>query len=207
MQQSRRLDKNPISALREHKKEIFNIIAVSAFVCVFVYTCNGYYSSYLISHALFNKSSAYLHCSLTELVVTILAPIIAYYYGEKNNNRVLTLGILGLIINAPIQFYVANSHTYGLIVLSLAAYSIFDAMVTSSIAFYLYKILPSNLKCTGVGFGWNIAAALFGGTAPILSAHFVSKGFMIAPGIMVFTYGMVAILTMTKISSLKRFGN
>lgn len=205
MQQTGTLDKNPISALREHKKEIFNIIAVSAFVCVFVYTCNGYYSSYLISHALFNKSSAYLHCSLTELVVTILAPIIAYTYGEKNNNRILTIGIIGLIINAPIQFHAANTHAYNLIVLSLTAYAIFDAMVTSSIAFYLYKILPSNLKCTGVGFGWNIAAALFGGTAPLLSAHFVSKGFMIAPGILVLMYGMIAVLTMAKHSKVMHY--
>lgn len=204
MQRAGRLDKNPISSLKKHKNEIFNIIAVSAFVCVFVYTCNGYYSSYLISHGLFNKSSAYLHCSLTELVVTILAPIIAYTYGEKNNNRILTIGIIGLIINAPIQFYAANTHAYNLIVLSLTAYAIFDAMVTSSIAFYLYKMLPSNLKCTGVGFGWNIAAALFGGTAPLLSAHFVSKGFMIAPGILVLIYGMIAVLTMTKNYKLKQ---
>ena len=86
-----------------------------------------------------------------------------------------------------------------------AAYAIFDAMVTSSIAFYLYKILPSNLKCTGVGFGWNIAAALFGGTAPLLSAHFVSKGFMIAPGILVLMYGMIAVLAMAKHSKLRHY--
>ena len=199
------INENPIAKLLNYKKEIFHIIVVSAFVCVFVYTCNGYYSSYLINHALFSKSSAYLHCALTELVVTILAPIIAYYYGEKNNNRILIIGIIGFILNAPIQFYAANNQNYSFIVASLCLYAILDALITSSIAFYLYKILPADLKCTGIGFGWNFAAAFFGSTAPLLCAHFVSFGFMIAPGMLVMVYGMMALLMMTQRSQLGNY--
>ena len=198
LEQQGKLDKNPISTLLEYKKEMLHIIIVSAFVCVFVYTCNGYYSNYLISHAFFTKSSAYLHCSITELIVAILAPAIAYTYGENNNKNILLCGIFGLVINAPLQFYAAKAHIYPLIVMTLTVYSLCDAMITSSIAFYLYKTLPANLKCTGVGFGWNIAAALFGGTAPLLSAHLVSNGFMLAPGFLVLTYGVIAILAITK---------
>jgi len=52
-----------------------------------------------------------------------------------------------------------------------------------------------------------LVGILFGGTAPLLSAHFVSKGFMIAPGILVLIYGMIAVLTMTKNYKLEQYGN
>lgn len=205
LQKSGEINKNPIAELLNYKKEILHIIVVSAFVCVFVYTCNGYYSNYLISHALFNKSSAYLYCALTELVVTILAPIIAYYCGEKNNNTILIIGIIGLMLNAPIQFYAAHNQNYSLIIASLCLYAIFDALITSSIAFYLYKILPADFKCTGIGFSWNFSAAFFGSTAPLLSAHLVSLGYMIAPGVLVLVYGMMALLIIAQRSQLRNY--
>lgn len=207
LQQSEKINKNPIAELLNYKKEILHIIVVSAFVCVFVYTCNGYYSSYLISHALFSKSSAYLYCALTELIVTILAPIIAYYYGEKNNNIILIIGIIGLTFNAPIQFYAAHNQNYSLIISSLCLYSIFDALITSSIAFYLYKILPADFKCTGIGFSWNFSAAFFGGTAPLLCAYFVNLDYMLAPGILVMVYGIMALLMITQRSQLRNYGS
>lgn len=205
MQQQGTIDKNPIAKLKDYKASLINIISVSAFICVFVYTCNGYYSNYLINYANFSSSSAYLHCALTEMVVTLLAPTLAYYYGNKYNDKLLMLGVMGLILNAPLQFYAANIQAYYLIVASLFVYSICDALVTSSIAYYLYKILPSNLRCTGVGFGWNLSAALFGSTAPLLSAHLVGNGFMLAPGFIVISYGIFALLALIKVKRKQDF--
>lgn len=196
IQSQRLIQKNPITALMKHPYTMLKVLFVSAFVCVFVYTCNGYYAGYLAKYTSLGATSSYLYCSLSQLGVAMLAPLIAYLYGGKHNARVLRLGIIGMACTAPLMFFSAHADNHMLIVLGLAFFMVFDTLVTASIAYYLFLLLPANIRCTGVGAGWNLAAAFFGGTAPMIAQKLVSAGYPLGPSYLVICAAFLALIVM-----------
>ncbi len=185
MQSQHRIQRNPITALMHYPIPMLRIVLTSIFVCVFVYTCNGYYAAYLAKHTTLGISTAYVYCSLCELGVALFAPLIAFFWGEKHNTWILRLGAIGMALTAPWMFFAAQADNHSWIAQALILFTVFDALVTASIAYFLFLQLPPTIRCTGVGLGWNFSAAFFGGTAPMVAQKLVSAGYPLGPGYLV----------------------
>ena len=37
------------------------------------------------------------------------------------------------------------------------------------------ELLPAEIRCTGMGIGYNVAIGIFGGTAPLVATYLISR--------------------------------
>ena len=177
---------NPlVESLTNHRLSLFKIACIGAFVSIFVYICNGYFITFLYQQTTLSLNTSQLINAFNQLGVALLAPVLAYFSSPTRNTKLLCASMILIAIVAPLQFNVMLISMPVALGFILVGYVVANALMTASIFYYMYGLLPTMVRCTGTSFGWNVSAAIFGGTAPILAAIMVDTGFKVAPGIYV----------------------
>lgn len=185
------------SQLAKHKLGVFKIAVIGAFLCVYVYTSNVYFVSYMITKLGYSASSASLSMTLVQGSVTILIPLFALLAERLGYMKVLKLSIPTIGLMAFIQFYGASIQSHPMIVVSFVLYALANSGVSACLFKYMFDNLPVEVRCTGGSMAYSISAAIFGGTAPLLAATFVDNGYVIMPAVYVIAF---AVLTYVSVS-------
>jgi len=169
-----------------YKARLFMIATFAAFIGVMLYGGHVYFASkYLVKVAGLNLAQSSRIAFYTEFALALTVPTMAVI-GQRFNcyGLMAKVGIIVMAIVGPCLFYFGESAATDKVPLfiCLALYVISDAMFSSSIFYYIYALLPVSLRCTGSGLAYSTAAAIFGGTTPLLAELFVNNGFKYATG-------------------------
>ncbi|CAH0538545.1 MFS transporter [Vibrio marisflavi] len=183
------------SQLAKHKIGVFKIAIIGAFLCVYVYTSNVYFVSYMITKLGYSPSSASLSMTIVQGSVTVLIPLFALLAERLGYMRVLKLSIPTIGVMAFIQFYGASIQSHPMIVTSFVLYTLANAGVSACIFKYMFDNLPVEVRCTGGSLAYSVSAAIFGGTAPILAATLVDNGYVLMPAVYVIAFSALTYLS------------
>lgn len=166
-----------LETLRHHKREV--LIAVGA---KFVETAPFYImSTFIVFYATqeleFSRTEVLNAVTIATIVTTLLIPIMGALSDKIGRKTVYIGGVLLMMAYAFPYFWLLQNQTFGTLVLAtVLGLGVIWAPATAVLGTMFSEIFKSNVRYTGITLGYQIGAALAGGTAPLV-ATFLLKTF------------------------------
>lgn len=163
--------------LTHHKREV--LIAVGA---KFVETAPFYImSTFIVYYATteldFSRTQVLNAVTIATIVTTILIPMMGALSDKIGRKTVYIGGVLLMMLYAFPYFWLLQSQSFFMLVLAtVIGLGIIWAPTTAVLGTMFSEIFKSNVRYTGITLGYQIGAALAGGTAPLV-ATFLLKEF------------------------------
>lgn len=173
LRSQQRIAKLPIMmVLREHKMAIGHIFLL------LIMSASG---SYILMNFMSNYLNQYLHYTVAESLkiqslyniltfgLVTLFGLISDQYGRR---KLLILAALGyMIFSVPCFYFLGTTRVY----LWLLPLVVFYCMEQATTPVTMVEMFPASLRYTGISFGYNLAMALVGGTAPLINTWLIIK--------------------------------
>ncbi|MER2237727.1 MAG: MFS transporter, partial [Psychrobacillus sp.] len=170
VQESGEIPKLPIAdTLKYHWKEV--IIAVGAKV---VETAPFYiFGTFVVSYATaelgFSRTAVLNTVMVATIVTTILIPIMGSLSDKIGRKKVYVAGTVGMILFAFPYFWMLQQQSLALLVIAtIIGLGIIWAPITAVLGTMFSEIFDAKVRYTGITLGYQIGAALAGGTAPLI---------------------------------------
>lgn len=167
--ESGRLARFPLrETLTKHPKEL--IIALGLYITVTApfYTSTVFIGNFMQTLGYTNQQSVIVS-SIILVVMMIVFPISAYISDRVGRRPVLICGIILLILLVYPIFICLGSMNFALAIISQILFTGIIAVYMGPIPTVLVEIFPTSVRFTGVALSYNLAAAIFGGTAPMVA--------------------------------------
>ena len=119
------------------------------------------------------------------LVVGLLATLGMGHVSDRiGRKRLLRIGALMTVILAIPLLMLASTGTVLAITLSQIGLAVLAAIFLGALPAVFVSLHPAAMRCTALSLGYNVALALFGGTAPLVATLLVKvTGWHAAPGL------------------------
>ncbi|HVV68825.1 MAG TPA: MFS transporter [Gammaproteobacteria bacterium] len=168
--QSHKVEAIPIkTVLKYYQKPLLQTAAIGAFVGIFVYTCNVWWITFVIEKGYFSEFQARTLATITMCCVTIATPLMGMLAQKWQGRRLMILGLVGDIMVVPLLFLISATQSFWAMCLMGLFYGLCHAAFTAPMFKYFADIFPIQVRYSGQAFGWNIAVAIFGSSAPLLA--------------------------------------
>lgn len=167
--ESGRLARFPLrETLTKYPKEL--IIALGLYITV---TAPFYTSTVFIGNFMqtlgYNNQQSTIVSSIILVVMMVVFPISAYISDRIGRRPVLICGIILLILSVYPIFICLGSMNFILAFISQILFAGIIGIYMGPIPTVLVEIFPTSVRFTGVALSYNLAAAIFGGTAPVVA--------------------------------------
>lgn len=159
-----------LETMRTHWKEV--LIAVGAKV---VETAPFYiFSTFIVSYATtqlgFSRTVTLNAVTLATVITTILIPVMGNLSDKIGRKKLYVGGTFLMILYAFPYFWLLDQKSEALlIVATIIGLGIIWAPITAVLGTMFSEIFKSNVRYTGISLGYQIGAALAGGTAPLVA--------------------------------------
>lgn len=165
-----------METLTTHRREV--LIAIGAKV---VETAPFYiFSTYVVSYATgaldFNRFDVLNAVTIATLVTTICIPLMGLCSDYVGRKRLFMLGAVAMGLYAFPYFMMLDSgSTTMLLIATVVGLGIIWAPITAVLGTMFSEIFSTRVRYTGITLGYQIGAALAGGTAPLIATWLMDK--------------------------------
>jgi MHS family proline/betaine transporter-like MFS transporter len=123
------------------------------------------------------------------VIFMIAIPFTGMLVDRVGRKPVMVGAALGLIVlGYPVFYLLSTTESSVMFLVGLVVLAVLEAMICGGATVYMTEIFPTNIRCSAIAIGYNIAVACFGGTAPFVSTWLISvTGSNLAP-----TYYLIA---------------
>jgi MFS transporter, MHS family, alpha-ketoglutarate permease len=168
-------DRGSLGVLRRHPRAMVRIFAFSIGPTLVFYTFASYFPTYLTLHTGASATAASLAGTGAIAVFLVLQPVfggLADRVGHRPMLLVFAVGTALVVVPAVTLIGPTGPSAFGVDALLLALFGAYSAIAPTVMA----AQLPPEVRALGVGAPYNLAVALFGGTAPALLTWAMSHG-------------------------------
>ncbi|HET7616189.1 MAG TPA: MFS transporter, partial [Bacillales bacterium] len=161
--------------LVNHRKPLMVGMLLVFFYNVVDYTILTYMPSHLSSVLGYGETKGLL---LILIVMFIMIPIVITmgYFGDRiGNKRVIQGGLLGIILLSIPSFLLIGSGVNWMVFSGLLILAIFLASFLGTMPSLLPSLFFTDVRYGALSITYNISTSLFGGTAPLVVAWFISQ--------------------------------
>ena len=132
--------------------------------------------SYATTTLSYQKSQALESVTLGALVATVMIPLMGLLSDKVGRQKMYTLSVvlLGLFI-VPWFLLLDTGTGWGIMLATIVAFGILWAPVTAVLGTLCSEIFSANVRYTGITLGYQLGAALAGGTAPLIATGLLAK--------------------------------
>ncbi len=161
---------------KHHKREV--LIAIGA---KFVETAPFYImSTFIVYYATqdlqFSRTQVLNAVTIATIVTTILIPIMGILSDRIGRKRVYITGTILMMLYAFPYFWLLEQKTVqSLIFATVIGLGVIWAPITAVLGTMFSEIFKSNVRYTGISLGYQIGAALAGGTAPLVATFLLNE--------------------------------
>lgn len=174
LEQSGRVESSPIKrVLSDHKRELALLIGIASVSSAGFYTITSYLSLFLQTHAGFSYPDALAANSIGIAFYSVAYACFGVISDRIGRKRVILAAAVGLLIMATPGFLTASQGGIVYAVLGQLMMIVPLAAASSVVAVVQCELFPPAVRFTGAALGFNIAYALFGGTAPLVAEYLV----------------------------------
>jgi MHS family proline/betaine transporter-like MFS transporter len=183
-----------------HKKALFLLIAIVAVEAVASYVAKTYASTYLISTIGLDASAALFSTSVTLLFAAALVPAYAVLSDRIGRRPLLIWGTVSLVMVAvPAFMLIGSGSTAGAIVGQMIAI-VPGTAISVAVVVAQAELFPAHVRYTGASLGYNVAYAVFGGSAPYVAAALVSAtAVKLMPAYYLVVIGVLGLIAMARL--------
>lgn len=174
---SGKVEKTPLkTTLKYHWRSVLIAAGLKAVETAPFYIFSTFVVSYATGTLSYTKSTVLNSVTLAALVSTLLIPVMGYLsdkVGKKKMYITSTL-ILGLFI-VPYFMLLDTHSTWGLFLATVISFGILWSPITAVLGTLCSEIFTTNVRYTGITLGYQLGAALAGGTAPLIATWLLAS--------------------------------
>ena len=169
-------DHTPVKDLfLRYKKSIITVIGLLVGSSATYYILITYMPTYISQFMGTSFSSAFVVNTSVIAINLLLCPIVGLLIDKVGRRKCLIIGCLGFLILSYPVFYVLIQQTNALLMIGLLGVLIvFQTILAVAIVVVSAEVFPTKLRNSGIGFSYNIAAAVFGGLAPLAATALIA---------------------------------
>lgn len=162
--------------LKHHWREVLIAAGLKVVETAPFYIFSTFVVSYSTSTLTYQKSQALEAVTLGALVATIMIPLMGLLSDKIGRQRMYATSvfILGLFI-VPWFMLLNTGTTWGIVLATVIAFGVLWAPVTAVLGTLCSEIFSANVRYTGITLGYQLGAALAGGTAPLIATGLLAK--------------------------------
>jgi MHS family proline/betaine transporter-like MFS transporter len=116
----------------------------------------------------YNQLQSSVVSSVILITMIIVLPISAIISDKIGRRPVLITGIVALILLAYPIFLGLSSMNFTVAIISQIIFAAINAIYMGPIPTVLVEMFPTSVRFTGIALSYNLAAAIFGGSAPVV---------------------------------------
>lgn len=178
-------------------REILIALGVSCLNAVGFYIILSYMPTYLSTELNVGKTESFIMTSITLLVYTgliFLMGQISDRFGRKT--LLIAASVLFAVLTVPL-FMALDGASLPVILLVQIAFGALLTVNDGTLPCFMSEIFPTRVRYSGFAFSFNVANAVFGGTAPFVATWLIgTTGNKLAPGWMLVAAALVALAAM-----------
>lgn len=162
--------------LKHHWREVLIAAGLKVVETAPFYIFSTFVVSYATSTLTYQKSQALEAVTLGDLVATIMIPLMGLLSDKVGRQRMYAISVfvLGLFI-VPWFMLLNTGTTWGIVLATVIAFGVLWAPVTAVLGTLCSEIFSANVRYTGITLGYQLGAALAGGTAPLIATGLLAK--------------------------------
>ena len=183
--------------LTVHRRSVMIGIGVTCLNAVAFYLLLSYMPTYLSTDMGMSESDSFLASTVslaTYIGLIFLMGKLSDRFGRKT--MLLTASVLFLVLTFPL-FGMLEHQPLLVILMIQIAFGAILAMNDGTLPCFLAEIFPTRVRFSGFAFSFNIANAVFGGTAPFIATWLIQMtGNKMAPAWYLLAAAAVALVAM-----------
>ena len=155
-----------ITLFREHPREAFLVVCITAGGTASFYAYTVYMQKFLVNTSGFSRASASQIMTVALLVMLLIQPLagrISDFAGRRP--VMIVFGVCGTLLTYPIFAALAHTHDAAAAFALVMAGLVMLTGYTSINAIVKAELFPADIRALGVALPYAIANTLFGGTA------------------------------------------
>lgn len=193
-QASRRVARTPLrTALRDYRGPMGNAFALAALSSLGFYTMAGYFVTYLTATVGIPQSTALVSNSIALAVVFVSMVTGAAISDRLGRRRVMLGGVIASAVLCIPAYMVAAGGGFGNAVLGQCLLAVPLGFFFGPSGVAILEFFPTRIRLSGALLSYNVAYAIFGGSAQLLSAWLIlATGNKLAPAF--YMLGLAAIV-------------
>ncbi|MCF3948376.1 MFS transporter [Acidiphilium iwatense] len=198
LKETHHITKAPVTELvATHRRKIVIALGVAFLNAVGFYLVLSYMPTYLMTEMHVGSVESFIATSITLLVyigLIFLMGRLSDRFGRKT--LLIAASVLFIVFTVPLFMILQGATLFVIILVEIA----FGAMLTindGTLPCFLAEIFPTKVRYSGFAFSFNLANALFGGTAPFVATWLIGlTGSKLAPAWYLMFAALVALVAM-----------
>ena len=159
-----------IETIRTHWKEVLIAVGAKVVETAPFYIFGTFIVSYATTQLGYSRTVSLNAVTLATIITTILIPYMGRLSDTFGRKKLYVIGTCLMIIYAFPYFWLIHQHSAVLlIVATVLGLGIIWAPITAVLGTMFSEIFKSNVRYTGITLGYQIGAAVAGGTAPLVA--------------------------------------
>jgi len=183
--------------LTVHRRAVMIGIGVTCLNAVAFYLLLSYMPTYLSTEMGMSESDSFIASTVslaTYIGLIFLMGTLSDRYGRKT--MLVTASVLFLLLTFPLFGMLGNPSLLVILMIQIAFGAIL-AMNDGTLPCFLAEIFPTRVRFSGFAFSFNVANAVFGGTAPFIATWLIHMtGNKMAPAWYLLAAAAVALVAM-----------
>ncbi len=168
------LSKEPVrDVIRYHKKPLLIAIGIYLTVTVPFYTLSAYFNTFLQNHLNFTLEETMKINGIAMIFFILTIPISGYLSDKIGRKKVLAFAAIALAIVVYPVFCLVSSGSQELATYGQIIFAIVVGCYVGPTPATLVELFPTSVRFSGLALSYNISAAIFGGTVPIVYSQLI----------------------------------
>ena len=165
-----------VTTLKTHWREVLIAIGAKVVETAPFYIFSTFVVSYATTNLGFSRTATLTAVMIGTIVTTILIPIMGALSDRVGRKPLYVYGTIAMILYAFPYFWLVNQESVVLLVIAtVLGLGIIWAPITAVLGTMFSEIFSAEVRYTGISLGYQIGAAIAGGTAPLIAASLLLK--------------------------------
>lgn len=165
-----------VETLRNHWREVLIAAGLKVVETAPFYIFSTFVVSYATGNLGYNKVDALHAVMCAAVVASVMIPMMGWLSDKLGRRTVYTLGIvLSAAFIYPYFMLLDTRSVWGITAATVIALGLLWAPITAVLGTLSSEIFSTRVRYTGITLGYQLGAALAGGTAPLIATWLLGK--------------------------------
>lgn len=165
-----------VETFRTHWREVLIAVGAKVVETAPFYIFGTFIVSYATTNLNYSNTTVLNTIMIATIITTILIPLMGRLSDRVGRKPLYIYGSIAMLLYAfPYFWLIHQESTFLLVVATIIGLGIIWAPITAVLGTMFSEIFSAEVRYTGISLGYQIGAALAGGTAPLVATALLAK--------------------------------